>query len=297
MGVFSPPGRVNTVRYILGQRLQFDPGTPVCDDEGNPPGCYDGTGYSNIGYLVLGLILEQESGEEYIDYVRAHVFGPIAGERGTDVESGRTFAVDQNPREPWYDDDSVAQNVFDPFGPPVFRPYGSWDHEARVGQGGQIAATEPLLKFLEHYYAAGAEIGEPTHGARATRNHTGRMPGGTSSLIRQRSDGVNYVALFNRRGTGGDAWASEVRTLLDAVIDGGGFSWPTHCIDGVWVDFDHSPSGAGNFGDPLNTIDDALARTPQDGRFQVKAGSSGWTGTIGQRVAIHAPTGLVSIGQ
>src|SRR5690606_35302102 len=56
MGVSSPPGRWNTVRYILGRPLEHTPGTV--------------TAYSNIGCLVLGLIVEQERGmplEEVLD--------------------------------------------------------------------------------------------------------------------------------------------------------------------------------------------------------------------------------------
>jgi CubicO group peptidase (beta-lactamase class C family) len=39
--------------------------------------------YSNGGYVVLGLIVERVSGEDYHDYCRRHIFGP-AGMRDTD---------------------------------------------------------------------------------------------------------------------------------------------------------------------------------------------------------------------
>ena len=40
--------------------------------------------YSNAGYIVLGLIIEKVSGENYYDYVRQHVFLP-AGMKNTDA--------------------------------------------------------------------------------------------------------------------------------------------------------------------------------------------------------------------
>jgi CubicO group peptidase (beta-lactamase class C family) len=51
------------------ERLLFEPGA--------------GWSYSNAGYIVLGLVIEKVSGENYFDYVRNHVFQP-AGMTNTD---------------------------------------------------------------------------------------------------------------------------------------------------------------------------------------------------------------------
>ena len=135
MGVASPPGRVNTVRWIMGQPLQVTPGAEYH--------------YSNIGYLLLGLILEQESGMDYISFIRQNVLTESMWFPATEFELGRTFPADRNPREPWYDEDTLGINVFDPYSqfPWVRRPDGSWDHEARVGQGALIASAVMLLLF------------------------------------------------------------------------------------------------------------------------------------------------------
>lgn len=47
---------------FVGQPLAFPPGT--------------GFGYSNSGYLVLGLVIEAVTGQRYFDYVTQHVFAP-----------------------------------------------------------------------------------------------------------------------------------------------------------------------------------------------------------------------------
>jgi CubicO group peptidase (beta-lactamase class C family) len=54
---------------VVGDTLAFEPGTQWS--------------YSNTGMLLLGAIVEKASGEDYFDYVRAHVTGP-AGMKNTD---------------------------------------------------------------------------------------------------------------------------------------------------------------------------------------------------------------------
>ncbi len=49
---------------FVNDRLSFDPG--------------DKWGYSNAGYIVLGALIEQVSGQSYFDYVREHIYKPAA---------------------------------------------------------------------------------------------------------------------------------------------------------------------------------------------------------------------------
>src|SRR6478672_7410447 len=99
MGLPSPPGSTNTARYILSQPLQFTPGTT--------------SNYSNIGYMFLGMVVEAASGQGYESYVDSHVLAP-AGIPTWQINAGRTFAVNQNSREPVYASPYTAQNVYNP---------------------------------------------------------------------------------------------------------------------------------------------------------------------------------------
>ncbi|HEX2123754.1 MAG TPA: serine hydrolase domain-containing protein [Thermoanaerobaculia bacterium] len=69
----TPKDRLRTLRDYLPlfveKPLEFEPGTR--------------RRYSNAGYIVLGLVVEQLSGMSYYDYVRARVFAP-AGMSDTD---------------------------------------------------------------------------------------------------------------------------------------------------------------------------------------------------------------------
>ena len=285
MGVASPPGRIRTVRWIMGQSLQEDPGAEYH--------------YSNIGYLLLGLILEQESGTDYISFIRQHVLTESMWFPHTEFELGRTFPADRNPREPWYDEDALGINVFDPYSinPFVRRPDGTWDHEARVGQGRLVSSAVPLLNYLETYTVNNPDIGTPLT-QRILRNHGGSLAG-TNTLARQRPDGVNYVFLVNKRNLDAeeDGFSNAFRTAFDAVLDAGGFVWPTEAVDGTWFDFAYSGTEHGSYNRPYNSLDDLTpANVPPYSKVRIKDGSTSWTGVIDSpHVRFHAPAGASAI--
>ncbi len=188
MSVPSPPGRANTLRYVLGQPLQFDPGSQRA--------------YSNIGYMVLGLLIEEVSGQDYMTYVRENILAPLGIAAG-DVIRGRTLPANRSEREPWYDSRglSLARNVFDPGGDRVPWPDGGWHHEAKIGHGGLVASTRAILAFLDAYVVFGDNIGHRRRGGEGPgwwAYHTGSLDG-TNTLAFQSGNGVSYVIHFNRR--------------------------------------------------------------------------------------------------
>ena len=213
MSIPSPPGRENTVRYILGQPLQFDPGARRA--------------YSNIGYLVLGLVIEEVSGQDYMTYVHENIFAPL-GVPAEDVIRGRTFPEDRSDREPWYDASGTARNVFDPSGPRVRWADGGWDLEAKIAEGGLVAATRAILEFLDTYRIFGNDIGTRRRGSEGPGwwwYHTGSLSG-TNTMAHQRGNGINYVVLFNRRPSTDPSYAELFRERMDALLAGGGIEWP-----------------------------------------------------------------------
>lgn len=206
LSVSSPPGRENTVRYILGQPLQFSPG--------------ERRAYSNIGYLILGLIVEAVSGKDYMTFVHESIFEPLGVPRG-EVIQGRTFPEDRSDREPWYDGGYKCRNVFDPFGPQVWCPEGGWDHEAKIAHGGLVASTRAILAFLDAYVVYGNGIGRLRTGTERLgwwAAHSGSLSG-TNTLAWQRGNGINYVILFNRRrSSAGDSFVSIFSDILERKL-------------------------------------------------------------------------------
>jgi len=281
---FSPyrvPDRVEIVQWIMSHDLEFDPGLRYA--------------YSNEGYLILGLILEQESGKDLHTFWRDHVLDSSTLWFPTsEFENGYSFAKDQNPREPWYNWTGTGKNVFAPDNY-VPLPYGGWDHQSRVAQGGMIASAVPLLHLADNYVLDGTSIGIPL----TTPIYEDKPGGlaGTEALARQRGDGINYAILINKIGPN-PYYASELKTLIDVEISNTS-TWPTQAVDGIWVDFTYDHSEQGCYNEPFDSIDDLTDpnKVKPYSKARIKSGSTTWTGTINQEIILSAPEGPVVIGQ
>src|SRR5579862_146193 len=63
VGAPVPASCETVIRYMLGEPLQFDPGTKYA--------------YSNFGYCVLGRVIEKLTGRPYEAYVQQEILAPI----------------------------------------------------------------------------------------------------------------------------------------------------------------------------------------------------------------------------
>jgi len=94
--------------------------------------------------MVLGLVIEEVTGRGYMEYIHEAIFTGLGAER-KDVIQGRTLLEDQDPREPWYDNNGIhGRNVFDVDGPTVPVPYGGWHLELHISSGGMVTSARPL---------------------------------------------------------------------------------------------------------------------------------------------------------
>jgi N-acyl-D-amino-acid deacylase len=231
VGVPAPAGPEAVIRYMLGQPLDFDPGTRYA--------------YSNFGYCVLGRIIERVSGYSYATYVKRHVLKPAGITRmriGHSLESGRAEGEVRYSMT----DGRTSPSVFPEHPGEVPAPYGGFYLEAMDAHGGWIAsavdlarfaaalddpAQSPLLKpetaalmvvpppppvsrkedgsLADSYYACGWSV-RPVKDGKANYWHTGSLPG-TATLLVRRWDGLSWAALFNQR--------SEKKELSDGDID------------------------------------------------------------------------------
>jgi CubicO group peptidase (beta-lactamase class C family) len=202
LGKPGPATADDVVRFMIGQPLQFDPGSRTC--------------YSNFGYCVLGRVIEKVSGQRYETFVRERVLAPL-GISG--VELARSLPGDRNPREPVYVDPRKGRNVLRPqSAEPVPLPDGTFHLEAMDAHGGLIASAVDLTRFLEAYWVTG----ERRQGDGRSYVHFGSFAG-TFAMAMQRPNGVNVVALFNRwtdpPGPKYEALADGMRGLADRVAD------------------------------------------------------------------------------
>lgn len=289
MGVTSPPGRTNTMRWILGQPLQFAPGTD--------------SAYSNIGYLAAGLIVEQVSGQSLITYLRQNVLTPTMWVPATDLRQGRTFRADQPAREAYYE---CLQNwcVFQSqcgglrCSILVDSAYGSWDHEARIGQGGIVISAATALEFMSRYFVASGSqsIGMPVNPG-AFGSHGGALVG-VNCRFWQRGDGTNVFIWFNKKNADEEEgnFASMFATQIDDDLDAQ-TNWPTAAVDGFWVQ--PGPilvSVLGSYNYPFRGFANALAQLDNGSKVNLKPGTDTFVGTINKRLRLSAPQGVARIG-
>lgn len=232
MDLPSPPGRDATLQWILGhdQGLQHNPGSTYS--------------YSNIGFMVLGMIAEKITGQPHIENLREEVFRPMQIPDHM-INQGRTFAANQDPREPYYEA-GFGFSVFPGSSLLSNSAYGSWDHEARIGQGGVVADPVAILEYMQHYIISGDSIGLPTPATGgSTRSHSGSLSG-TSTVAVQRSDNIDYVIFFNKSDTVGTA-----QSLFNNIITSGTIQWPTTDIRTLEIDVPGDLTGDGQ----VNSLD------------------------------------------
>lgn len=222
LGVSSPPTKMQTVNYWTGQPLDYTPGMP-----GTIPG---DDRYSNFGYMLLGLIVEEVSVKSYTSYIHDEIFTPI-GVASSEIELGRSLPGERNSREPWYFDPDSGKNVFNP-SQTVPYPDGGWYLEAMEAHGGLICSARAYTTFLTQYWING----EPRGGESFSFTFFGSLDG-TFTCGRQMSSGVSYSAFFNQRedctgfgtddvGGSGSGWTSALTQLLDGAANSV-TSWPT----------------------------------------------------------------------
>jgi N-acyl-D-amino-acid deacylase len=246
LGIDAPAGPHEVIRVMLGKPLDFHPGERYA--------------YSNLGYCLLGRVIEKRTGQSYEAYVREQVLAPLGIES---MRIGRTLREDRCAGEVCYYDPGVGESVFQhDLGQTVPFAYGCWHLEAMDAHGGWIASAVDLARFasafddpencpvlsaasIREMYArptgseeSGSEEDSPTYYSLGWSNrivgegrrnhwHTGSLPG-TSTLLVRRHDGRNWVVLFNARVS---PHASHLAREIDGPLHGAANSvmeWPEH---------------------------------------------------------------------
>lgn len=132
LGVAAPPSAEKIVRAMMGESLDFDPGTKSV--------------YANFGFNVLGRVIEQVSGRPYEAFVRERVLAPAGVTR---MRIGRTRLHKRAPGEVRYygtPGQAPPPSVFpgEGYGPVA---YAAFYRESFDSHGGWIASAADLLRF------------------------------------------------------------------------------------------------------------------------------------------------------
>ncbi len=196
LGLHGPPTKRDLARYMYGEPLQFAPGTS--------------TAYSNFGYVLLGLVVEEVSGRPFIDYVRDELAVP-AGIKN--VCLARMLAGPLHRREVSYDDVGTGANALEPHASVnAAKPYGGNGFVTELmDSGGGLMATSTALASFAHLHAAYGL------GGRKDSARSGGMSG-TMSLVETRGD-VDFAYIFNKAGSQAvaDAFYGELNGLFESI--------------------------------------------------------------------------------
>lgn len=173
--IFDAPagGKRNDIRRLadylplfVNEPLQFEPGSR--------------NSYSNAGYVVLGLLVERLSGQDYYSYVRDHVFLPAGMTR-----TG-SFAVDSLPPNTAIGYTRGREDA--PSSAPVHSNASELPGRGSSAGGGYSTAGD-LLKFLkalrEHRIKSGPPAGIGVAGGSGGINAVveGDLPGGYDLVV------------------------------------------------------------------------------------------------------------------
>ncbi|WP_374347333.1 serine hydrolase domain-containing protein [Chitinimonas sp.] len=206
LGLNLPPTRSDIIRAVTAQPLDFVPGTR--------------SAYSNFGYLLLGLIIEQASHATYLTYVQTAVLQPLGIAQG-DFVAAPSLLKDRGQREPIYLTSVQAYSVFKP-GTMVSALDGAINAENWQAAGSVLSTAPALAKFAGHY-----RIPEGTllNGQHNNGGFTGADPG-VATLMRQLPSGTSYVVMMNKlddkQPSGPGSYQLKVLALLEEAIAGAG---------------------------------------------------------------------------
>ena len=230
-----PPDCSTILRDALEHKLDFAPGERFA--------------YSNVGYCILGRVIERVTGAPYETHVREHVLMPAGAAR---MKVGRTLQPAEG--EVTYYDYRGARELKAMPGlglKQAPQPYGAFALETMDAYGGWIGAPIDYLRFVlaidgrrgaallnaatlaqmtardvresadgdestGHgvYYGLGIRIRPVKNGANLF--HTGSIPG-TSNLAVRAADGYTWVVMFNGRPQDKNGFRGDVDRGLWAV--------------------------------------------------------------------------------
>jgi len=208
----------------------------ILDTRPNPnvPGTtYD---YTNVGYSLLGRIIEKKSGKSYINYIKEDILAPI-GATLTDI-AGKTEAEQKTNEVKYYgqgNDASFAYTIAFP---------------RRDADGGLISTASDLLKFINAIdgfstrpdILNAASITSFTTPSSANPNYAngigiwnaenvwynyGSLPGTRTGFMRH-SNGMCAVLLLNSRvdpSTGENPFVYAMQDLLLDFVNNSGYNW------------------------------------------------------------------------
>jgi CubicO group peptidase (beta-lactamase class C family) len=215
----NPVGDSTLIKFSLLKGIHHEPGSKYV--------------YSNVGYLVLGKIIEKLSGLSYETYVRQNILDPL---QINDMHLAKNLKKDSHKKETSYYNSTTSRSVYGD-GSIVPSQYGGFNIEAMNAHGGWIASAASLTKLILAVdgFSTVEDILKPetisemtTSGERSVYAkgwnvkrgnwwHTGSL-NGTSAFICRAANGYTWAFLLNSRSVNSNAfWMALDRLPWECV--------------------------------------------------------------------------------
>jgi CubicO group peptidase (beta-lactamase class C family) len=232
MGVKPPVDTKTIVKFALEKRLQYIPGT--------------GKAYSNLGYSILGLVIEKVSGMSYEDFCRKTILEPLGI---YDMKIAGNLPSEKAPFEVTYYEpaDVVLKPSIYGTGEMVTPSYGGNDIRALGAAGAWVATapdlmrlllavdgfktrpdilTDQSIRFMTENDNGFAPVGWKGTVMDGTWWRTGSFPG-SAGMMKRQSDGISWVVLFNSSAWNGPEIYSYISNMMNHAISKIDF-WPDY---------------------------------------------------------------------
>ena len=226
------PDPKNFLRLVLRRKLGFVPGTSQS--------------YSNLGYLLLSMIIEEVTGEPYEDFIRENVLLP-AGCRDMHIAHNYYEEKYRNEVRNYVPSNEPLYPEYNNSGRMVERCYGGNDIRALSGAGAWVASVPELALFVasidgrpeipdilseesvrrmteyfdKNTYSLGWNDTNPETGW--TRSGTFS---GTSAMIKYFPDGECWLFVTNTSTWRGPAFSRITANLFSELRRGWGDKFP-----------------------------------------------------------------------
>jgi CubicO group peptidase (beta-lactamase class C family) len=233
MNVNLPVDCETIIRYAIGKKLDYKPGARYS--------------YSNLGYVILGKVIEKVTGIGYEDYVKIAILNPLGI---YDMHIGNSYPEEKAVNEVIYYESYKSSKVlaYDSHREFVPKAYGGSDIKVLGAAGGWIASPAEMLKLVVAIdgFDTKPDILQPqsikimTERGRSGRNmmgwkgsdgsgtwwRTGTLTG-TSALIVRQNNGINWIVLTNTTTVRRSRIHSEVSRMMFRAVAGIDM-WPAY---------------------------------------------------------------------
>jgi len=219
----APPATISSYyKYIAERRLSFVPGTRAS--------------YSNMGYMFLGEVIAQVSGQSYESYIQDNILAPNGI---TDMYLGGCYDREKRSNEVSYFEADGSEMIPEYTGSGKLVPKSNGGNPIQLlgAAGGWICSAVELAKFVtlvdgkrkvkdilksssiremtDNTYAKGPLGWLKTHDD-GSWIRTGSMAG-TSAMIKRMDNGLTWVFISNTSSWKGTLLANEINKLMHTV--------------------------------------------------------------------------------